>query len=233
MQAGSVPTHLHIVHGVQVCQPITPPLPPQTYTLSIPRLGGKVPCPVDGCTASMSTPLEMRKHFFWRHPRDTVCIEEEGSAPLPKCEFCGLQTTYSSLNGSHYTSRTCAEGIDGAVRRLQIWSEPGPHRSMSSLSTGPLWNRSGLSSTLVAFCPMTTMTGQRSLETSGRPAASGPWCAASLPATAQLRESLDFFLQGCRSICPVVWVRHVDSYGGHVRTVGVVPSWGSASSHWY
>ena len=58
----------------------------------------------------MPTPVGMRQHFFWRHPRDTICIEEEGSVPLPKCELCGFQTTYRSLNGSRYNPRSCVEG---------------------------------------------------------------------------------------------------------------------------
>ena len=57
---------------------------------------------------------------MFRHPQDSITILEEGSAPLPRCEHCGLQTTYSDLNGSHYSSALCAEGRDRRRRRAAL-----------------------------------------------------------------------------------------------------------------
>ena len=54
-----------------------------------------------------TSPYNLRRHFAHRHPTDTLTILEEGSAPLPKCEHCGMHVTYLSLNMSHYNSAIC------------------------------------------------------------------------------------------------------------------------------
>ena len=54
------------------------------------------------------------------HPTDTLTILEEGSAPLPKCEHCGMHVTYLSLNTSHYNSTVCRAGAARERQRCAI-----------------------------------------------------------------------------------------------------------------
>ena len=82
----------------------------QRYCVSFPKSSRKIRCPVDGCPGTATTPYNLRRHFAHRHPTDTLTILEEGSAPLPKCERCGMHVTYLSLNMSHYNSTVCRAG---------------------------------------------------------------------------------------------------------------------------
>lgn len=83
---------------------------PVSCRTSMPRAGGKSQCPVQGCTARFAKWREMQVHFHFCHPLDSIHILEEGSAPLPRCKHCGLQTTYWDLNRTHYSSALCAAG---------------------------------------------------------------------------------------------------------------------------
>lgn len=40
-----------------------------------------------------------------------MCCPVEGSAPLPKCARCGLQITYAAMNGNHYETAMCRDGV--------------------------------------------------------------------------------------------------------------------------
>ena len=50
-----------------------------------------------------------------RHPNDLLCILEEGSNPLPKCELCGMHIPFTALNGNHRNTKACA--IGARIRR--------------------------------------------------------------------------------------------------------------------
>ena len=62
----------------------------------------------------------LRRHFVYRHFADTICILEEGSHPLPKCELCGMHIKLSATR--HRTSQTCCDG--------QAWSAQQEARKM-------------------------------------------------------------------------------------------------------
>jgi hypothetical protein len=74
--------------------------------------------------------LGLRTHFNHRHPRDSICILEEGAGPLPRCELCGLHTTYRHLNTTHPDSRACAEG---QRRRRQAVAREDARRAQEQL----------------------------------------------------------------------------------------------------
>ena len=92
----------------------------QRYRVSFPKSSQKIRCPVDGCPGTATTPYNLRRHFAHRHPTDTLTILEEGSAPLPKCERCGMHVTYLSLNTSHYNSTVCWAGAAHERQRCTI-----------------------------------------------------------------------------------------------------------------
>jgi hypothetical protein len=71
-------------------------------------------CPVEGCREKLCNRDSLRRHFVYRHPADTLCILEEGSVPLPKCELCGMHIKQPAPR--HRTSQTCR---DGQARRAQ------------------------------------------------------------------------------------------------------------------
>ena len=92
----------------------------QLYRISFPKSSHKIRCPVDGCPGMATTPYNLRRHFAHRHPTDTLTILEEGSAPLPKCEHCGMHVTYLSLNTSHYNLTVCQAGAAREQQRFTI-----------------------------------------------------------------------------------------------------------------
>ena len=106
-------------YGRRQCRPPRPsgPAIPCQFPLS---LLGRLVCPVDGCPGMATTPYNLCHHFAHRHPTDTLMILEEGSAPLPKCEHCGMHITYLSLNTSHYNSTVCRAGAAHERQRCTI-----------------------------------------------------------------------------------------------------------------
>jgi hypothetical protein len=40
-----------------------------------------------------------------------VCSPVEGSLPLPQCNRCGLQILYATMNGQHYETALCKDGV--------------------------------------------------------------------------------------------------------------------------
>jgi hypothetical protein len=57
----------------------------------------------------------LRRHFVYWHFADTICILEEGSHPLPKCELCGMHIKRSATR--HRTSQTCCNGQAPSAQR--------------------------------------------------------------------------------------------------------------------
>jgi hypothetical protein len=116
LAAGSLKQHMLTQHGTDMGVDLfsdradTPGRQPQEYRISFPALSARASCPVDGCTGVSTTRTNLRRHFVHRHPQDTLCILEEGSHPLPKCELCGMHVPYIALNRRHYDSELCQAG---------------------------------------------------------------------------------------------------------------------------
>ena len=71
---------------------------------------GTFRCPVPGCPqgqegAGCKTSFNLRYHFAYRHPADTVVVR--GECP-PKCKSCGLQVWTADTSG-HLASKTCKD----------------------------------------------------------------------------------------------------------------------------
>ncbi len=61
-----------------------------------------------------------------------MCCPTEGSLPLPQCDRCGLQITYAAMNGRHYETALCREGI---ARRVQHAAAERVHLSLNQMFT--------------------------------------------------------------------------------------------------
>ncbi len=45
-----------------------------------------------------------------------MCCPVEGSLPLLQCDRCGLQITYTAINGQHYETAMCRDGVAGKAQ---------------------------------------------------------------------------------------------------------------------
>ena len=125
LSAGSLTAHMRTRHGIYTTgerQDAEPPhrVMAHTWDVHFPKGGGRVACPYPGCPSSATTPGNMRKHFLVRHHWDLVRIPEEGGAPLPQCEKCGLQLPWTALNGVHPGSASCRKGEERKRQRKAI-----------------------------------------------------------------------------------------------------------------
>ncbi len=61
-----------------------------------------------------------------------MCCPMEGSLPLPQGDRCGLQITYAAMNGHHYETALCRDGV---ARRVQHAAAERVHLSLSQTFT--------------------------------------------------------------------------------------------------
>jgi hypothetical protein len=73
-------------------------------------------CLVPACVGIACSKAVLQSHFLQRHPKNLVCFPTKGSLPLPQCNRCGLQITYAAMNGHHYKTALCRDGV---ARRVQ------------------------------------------------------------------------------------------------------------------
>ena len=45
-----------------------------------------------------------------RHPQDSICVRQEGNAPLPKCRSCGMHVSPLAINRGHRDNKWCRSG---------------------------------------------------------------------------------------------------------------------------
>ena len=121
LNQGSMKTHLRRVHGLEddswQDDLTTPPPPSRAYRLSFPRTTTFRSCPVPGCLGRAKTRAGLRAHFQRLHPQDTVCILEEGSVPLPRCQQCDMHVSQLALNRGHTNTAQCRKGAELLHRR--------------------------------------------------------------------------------------------------------------------
>ena len=124
LSAGALRNHTLVQHGVvndpEYGRADAPGRQPAQYRISFPRFVKRAQCPVEGCPGSATTRLNLRRHFAFRHPRDTLCILEEGTAPLPRCERCWMHCHPSSLSSGHFNTAICREGAARVRQRLAV-----------------------------------------------------------------------------------------------------------------
>ncbi len=61
-----------------------------------------------------------------------MCSPVEGSLPLPQCNRCGLQISYATMNGQHYETALCKDGV---VRKAQHAAAECAHLALSQTFT--------------------------------------------------------------------------------------------------
>jgi hypothetical protein len=57
---------------------------------------------------------------------------KEGSVPLPQCNRCGLQILYKAINGRHYETALCKDGV---VRKVQHAAAECVHLALQNTFT--------------------------------------------------------------------------------------------------
>jgi hypothetical protein len=113
LQAGSVQGHLETQHNVYqsfvLNRVIVKERSPVIYRAIASLTTGHYFFPVANCVGEASTWWNLRWHFLECHPQDLVVCPNEGSAPLPKCLRCGMQTAPGALLRNHQATVLCRE----------------------------------------------------------------------------------------------------------------------------
>ena len=79
------------------------------------RMKGKFnKCPVTHCTGGGKEKFGMYRHFYYRHPKADILVEEDGI--LPKCEWCGMRTARLQ---KHMESDTCKRARGRRTNEIQ------------------------------------------------------------------------------------------------------------------
>jgi hypothetical protein len=81
-------------------------------------------CPVPACVGGVGSESALRSHFLQRHPQDLVICPMEGSLPLPQCNRCRLQISFTAMNGRHYETAMCKDGV---ARKVQYAATKRAH----------------------------------------------------------------------------------------------------------
>ena len=117
LSSASLKSHLRTVHGEEMAPAplLTDLLPPQTFTISFPKILKRRQCPVPNCCARPTTWPAMRNHFKFRHPKHMVHILEESLAPFPKCPRCCMQLR--TISQTHYQTQVCQQGHQLQLQR--------------------------------------------------------------------------------------------------------------------
>jgi hypothetical protein len=74
----------------------------------------------------------LRSHFLQRHPQDLVVCPTEGSLPLLQCNRCGLQISFTAMNGRHYETAMCKDGV---ARKVQYAAAERAHLALQQSFT--------------------------------------------------------------------------------------------------
>ena len=61
-----------------------------------------------------------------------MCCPVEGSLPLPQCDRCGLQILYAAMNGRHYETAMCRDGV---ARKAQHAAAERAHLALQQTFT--------------------------------------------------------------------------------------------------
>ena len=116
--ASYLKTHMARIHGI--CVPQTRGVNgvgvgPSTYVVSFPRLLKEVKCLVPGCLEVAHSAVRLHKFFIYLHFRSKAAVFQEGTEPLPHCDFCGMHMPAYRIENQKQTYRCNRE----TVMRLQ------------------------------------------------------------------------------------------------------------------
>ena len=143
MKASSLLGHRRNVHGLATDSSAADDMiagyhDSQHYRQSFPKYLDSVACPVEGCAGSAKTPFALRKHFAYRHPHATLVIPEEGSAPHPQCERCGMHVPVQRLNRGHQQTQMCRQMSEVRAQRRAREASRKAREVVLSLQGTPL-----------------------------------------------------------------------------------------------
>jgi hypothetical protein len=141
LAAGSLRSHLEMKHDTYqsfvLNQELTGEHEPIVYRATTDTTGTYF-CPVPACVGVLGSGSALRSHFLQCHPQDLVVCPAEGSLPLPQCNRCGLQISFTAINGGTMRLRCVRTGWQG---RYSMWP-PSAHTKLCSRRlrrTGQSW----------------------------------------------------------------------------------------------
>ncbi len=131
LAVGSLRSHLETKHDTYWSFVLNPELTgecePIIYQATTDATGTYF-CPVPACVGIVgSGSAFLRSHFLRRHPQDLVVCPAGGSLPLPQCNRCGLQISFTAINGRHYETAMCKDGV---ARKVQYAAAERAHKAL-------------------------------------------------------------------------------------------------------
>jgi hypothetical protein len=112
--------HLLEQHGRQSFTPEQPArltAAPRTYRMSFPSgVPDPVPCPVPLCEQEFMQRGQMRVHFAFRHPTQTLLLAEDSGLQL--CAVCNMRV--KKADATHRASKRCRQLAALSLRRAQL-----------------------------------------------------------------------------------------------------------------
>ena len=124
LNSGSMPSHMRKIHGrsafVGAGDSNHTIREPTLYRISFPNSIHKIGCPVSDCPGTATSRDNLRAHFAFRHPDDSLCILEEGATPYPKCEQCGMHVSRLAQAQGHQNTKRCQSGTARRRQRAAI-----------------------------------------------------------------------------------------------------------------
>ena len=135
LAAGSLRSHLETAHDTYrsfvLNRELTVEREPTVYRATTDATGTYF-CPVPACVGVVGSEGALRSHFLRRHPQDLVVCPAEGSLPLPQCDRCGLQISFTAINGRHYETALCKDGV---ARKVQYAAAERAHTALQQTFT--------------------------------------------------------------------------------------------------
>ena len=92
---------------------------PSTYVVSFPRVLKEVKCLVPGCLEVAHSAVRLHKFFIYLHFRSKAAVFQEGTEPLPHCDFCGMHMPAGRIIRHKKTAR-CNKNTQMRWRRRDV-----------------------------------------------------------------------------------------------------------------
>jgi hypothetical protein len=114
LAAGSLTSHLETQHNTHWSFNLNIDLAIERVAVVYRATGdatGTYVSPVPACVGVAGSEAALRLHFLWCHPQDLVYSPVERSLLLPQCDRCVLQISFAAMNGRHYETALCKDGV--------------------------------------------------------------------------------------------------------------------------
>jgi hypothetical protein len=160
LQAGSLKSHSKTQHDfyhlLVLSRDIVVECPAIVYHAIVSTDMGCYFWPVANCIGGASMRWNLRRRFLEHHPQDLVVCPSKGSAPLPRCTRCGMQTAVGALMRNHQKTKLCKERWR---QRVQHETAATARLSLETrfFAYGEELQRSKYSNIWANYCRMMTM----------------------------------------------------------------------------